>query len=72
MPIFREMLDAVEGLEGPPAFEKKVDKLLDQYRAVADDIEDDPALVFDESIWEKPDKVAKRLSVRDCVQADTE
>lgn len=71
LPIFREVLDAVDRLDGPSAFEKKVDKMLDQYRAVADDIEDDPTLAFDEAdIWVKPDKVAKRLGLDDCIQGD--
>jgi hypothetical protein len=70
LPIFRQSLDAVEGLEGPEAFEKKVDKMLDQYRAAADEIEDDPQLAFvdDDAIWTKPDKAAKKLGLEDCVQ----
>jgi hypothetical protein len=69
LPIFREMLDRVEGLDGPAAFERQVDGMLDGYRAVADDIEDDPRLAISEDpIWRRPDRAAKRLGLRQCVQ----
>jgi hypothetical protein len=72
LPIFRTSLDDIEDLEGPSAYEKKVDKLLDQYRAVADDIENDPAIAFssedENDIWAKADKQAKKLGLRDCRQ----
>jgi hypothetical protein len=67
--LFRGMLDRVEALDGPAAYERKVDRMLDQYRVVAADIEDDPQIIFDEGgIFGKPDKVAARLGLRGCVQ----
>lgn len=67
--LLRTMLDRVEQLDGPAAFEKQVDRMLDQYRAVTDRIEDDPQIIFDEGgIFGKPDKVAARLGLRRCVQ----
>ena len=67
--LFRGMLDRIEALDGPTAYERKVDRMLDQYRVVADDIEDDPQIILDEGgIFGKPDKVAARLGLRSCVQ----
>ncbi len=69
LPIFREALDDIEALDGPSGYEKKVDKMVDQYAAVADDIEEDPGIAFgEEDIWRKPDKQAKKLGLRSCVQ----
>jgi hypothetical protein len=69
VPILRDTLDRVEDLDGPAAFEQRVDKMLGQYRAVADDIEDDPELILSEDdLFVKPDIVAKRLGLRRCVQ----
>jgi hypothetical protein len=69
LPILRDMLDRVGDLEGPPAFEKKVGRMLDQYRAVADDIEADPQrIVTEDDLFERPDKAARRLGLRRCVQ----
>ena len=67
--LLRAMLDRIEALDGPVAYEKKVDRMLDQYRAVADRIEDDPQIIFDEGgIFGKPDNAAARLGLRRCVQ----
>ncbi len=67
--LLRGMLDRVEALDGPATYERKVDRMLDQYRVVAGAIEDDPQIIFDEGgIFGKPDKVAARLGLRRCVQ----
>ena len=67
--LLRAMLDRVEALDGPARYEQKVDRMLDQYRAVTDRIADDPQMIFDEGgIFGKPDKVAVRLGLRRCVQ----
>jgi hypothetical protein len=71
LPIFRQMLDDIEDLDGPKSLERKVDKLVDGYRDVADEIEDDPAVVFSadaEDPFAKPDKQAKKLGLKKCVQ----
>ena len=67
--VFRGSLDRIEGLDGPAAYEKQVDRMLDQYRVVADRIEHDPQIIFDDrGIFGKPDNVARRLGLRRCVQ----
>ena len=71
LPIFRQMLDDIEDLDGPSTLEKKVGKLVDGYRDVADEIEADPAVAFGpeaEDPFVKPDKQAKKLGLDDCVQ----
>jgi hypothetical protein len=71
LPIFRQMLDDIADLDGPKALEKKVDKLVDGYRDVADQIEEDPAVVFSadaEDPFVKLDKKARKLGLDDCVQ----
>jgi hypothetical protein len=71
LPIFRQMLDDIEDLDGPNPLEKKVGKLVDGYRDVADEIEDDPAVVFgadSENPFAKPDKRAEKLGLEECVQ----
>lgn len=74
LPIFRQMLDDIEDLDGPNALKKKVDKLVDGYRDVADQIEDDPSIVFSsdpdaEDPFAKPDKQAKKLGLEECAQS---
>ncbi|MBA2327417.1 MAG: hypothetical protein H0V95_12355 [Actinobacteria bacterium] len=72
LPIFRQMLDDIEDLDGPKALKKKVDKLVDGYRDVADEIEDDPEIVFSadaEDPFVKLDKQAAKLGLDDCVQS---
>ena len=67
--LFRDALDDVEEVEGPAAFDKKVDKVLDRYRDTADEIADDPERAFsDEDIWAQADKAARKLGLRECVQ----
>ena len=71
IPIFSKALDDVEALEGPPALDKKVDKLLDQYRAVVEKIDADPSIVFSENSQDpfaKLDKQAKKLGLQQCGQ----
>jgi len=70
LPIFRQLLDAVEEFEGPSRLEKKVGKLVDQYRDVADDIEENPEIAFsgDEDPFEKADKRAEKLGLDECAQ----
>ena len=74
LPIFRQMLDDIEDLDGPDALKKKVDKLVDGYRDVADQIEDDPSVVFSadpdaEDPFVKPDKQARKLGLDECAQS---
>jgi hypothetical protein len=69
LPILRQMLDDIEDLDGPKALKKKVDKLVDGYRDVADQIEEDPAVVFSadaEDPFAKLDKKARKLGLDDC------
>ncbi|HUF84930.1 MAG TPA: hypothetical protein VMQ81_10105 [Acidimicrobiia bacterium] len=70
IPVFREAIDDIGGLEGPSALERKVDKLLDQYSEVVDEIEDDPQGAFesDEDPFEAADKRARKLGLRRCAQ----
>lgn len=71
LPIFRQMLDDIEDVDGPKSLEKRVDKLVDGYRDVADEIEEDPAVVFgaeSENPFAKPDKRAEKLGLEECVQ----
>ena len=71
VPIFRQGLDDLEALEGPSALDKKVDKLVDQYRDAIDAVEADPASAFDEDgpeVFRKPDKQAKKLGLKECAQ----
>lgn len=71
LPIFRQMLDDIGDLDGPKALDKKVDKLVDGYRDVADEIEDDPAVVFSADAkdpFKKLDKQAKKLGLTECAQ----
>lgn len=71
LPIFRQLLDDVEEVEGPSRLERKVGKLVDQYREIADEIEEDPALVFGEDAedpFAKADKQAEKLGLEECVQ----
>jgi hypothetical protein len=72
LPIFRQMLDDIEDLDGPKALENKVGKLVDGYRDVADEIEEDPAVVFSadaEDPFAKLDKQARKLGLRKCAQS---
>lgn len=72
LPIFRQMLDDIEDLDGPKTLEKKVGKLVDGYRDVADEIEEDPAVVFSadaEDPFTKLDKQARKLGLRKCAQS---
>ncbi|MGQ0805845.1 MAG: hypothetical protein ACT4PI_18570, partial [Actinomycetota bacterium] len=39
VPVFRQAIDDIDALEGPSSLEKKVDKVLDQYSEVIDEIE---------------------------------
>jgi hypothetical protein len=70
IPIFRTALDDVEGLQGPASLEKQVDKLIGQYRDVADDIEADPASAFspETDVFAKADKLAKKVGLKTCAQ----
>jgi len=71
IPIFTTAIDAVEALEGPPAFDKKIGKLLDQYRAVLDKIDADPSVAFGQNAkdpFAKPNKLAKKLGLKECAQ----
>jgi len=70
-PIFRAALDEISALEGPSAYQKKVDKLLDQYNKVVDVVEEDPVSSFSEDgpdPFAKPNKQAKKLGLKQCVQ----
>jgi hypothetical protein len=72
LPIFRQVLDDIEDLDGPKALEKKVGKLVDGYRDVADEIEEDPAVVFSadaEDPFAKLDKQARKLGLKKCAQS---
>lgn len=67
--LLRTMLDRIEDLDGPAAYDKKVHRMLDQYRVVTRAIVDDPQIIFDDAgIFGKPDKAAVRLGLRRCVQ----
>ena len=70
VPVFRQAIDDIGSLQGPSALEKKVDKVLDQYSDVVDEIEDDPQTLFeaDENPFAKPDKRAAKLGLDECVQ----
>lgn len=70
LPIFRGLLDDIEDLDGPKSLEKKVDKLVDQYRDIADEIEEDPEIAFtgEDDPFAKADKQAAKLGLDDCAQ----
>jgi len=70
LPIFRQLLDDVEDLDGPKSLKKKVGKLVDQYRDVADEIEEDPEIAFtgDDDPFAKADKQAEKLGLDECAQ----
>ncbi len=73
IPVFRGALDDIEALEGPSTLDKKVDKLVDEYRAVVDDIEEDPVGSFEgKDPFTKVDKKAKKLGLKQCAQSDDE
>jgi hypothetical protein len=69
VPIFRGALDEIDALKGPAGLEKKVVKLLDQYNAVVDGFEADPQTAFgDANPFAKPDKLARKIGLKQCVQ----
>jgi hypothetical protein len=68
VPIFRTALAEIEALDGPNVFEKKVDRLLDEYAADLDDVEADPMLAVGEELFTRPDRRARRLGMKECIQ----
>ena len=68
VPIFRNALAEIEALDGPTAFEKKVDRLLDEYASDLDDVEADPTLAVGEDLFTRPDRRAQRLGLKECIQ----
>jgi hypothetical protein len=62
----------VEALQGPAALEEKVDAFLDRFNAVVDKFETDPQSAFAEELsgypFAKPDKIARRIGLKECVQ----
>jgi hypothetical protein len=70
LPILRAALDEIDGLDGPASLEKKVDKLLDQFNAIVDDLEADPqSAVTQDDPFAKPNKVARKLGLKECDQS---
>jgi hypothetical protein len=66
---FRSALSEIEGLQGPPAFEKKVDKLVTAFETAADKIEADPGIIFDgPDPFPSGNRRARALGLDDCVQ----
>jgi hypothetical protein len=69
--ILRNVFDDVEALEGPAPLDKKVDALLDKYRAVVDDVETDPESVSGEDAadpFAKLHKKMRRLGLTACAR----
>jgi hypothetical protein len=71
-----EILDAaateIRALVGPPAFERKVERFINQFDTVVARFEDDPKGMFEEELtgypFKKPDRTARKLGLARCVQ----
>jgi hypothetical protein len=70
--IFHAAATDIEALEGPAALEQKVDKFLEQFNTVVEEFDADPQSAFAEELigypFAKPDKVARRIGLKECVQ----
>jgi hypothetical protein len=70
VPVLRDGLDKIDDLEGPPAVDKKVGKVLDAYRKVLDKIEDDANGAFEKGDpFAKADKAASKAGIKECSQS---
>jgi hypothetical protein len=71
-----EILDAaatdIRALVGPPRFEAKVERFIDQFDEVVAEFEDDPKGMFEEELtgypFKKPDRTARKLGLSSCAQ----
>jgi hypothetical protein len=75
IPIFREALGGIEELDGPNSLEKKVNKVVDQYRDILEAIEADLDVVTGEDAedpFAAADKQARKLGIGDCAQGEGE
>ena len=69
VPVFEDALDEAEDVNGPRSTERKVKRLIDDYRDVVSDIEDDPEILLgDEDPFEEADEGAADLGLDECAQ----
>lgn len=70
--IFQGVATDIEALQGPATVEQKVDTFLDRFNAVVDEFEADPQSAFAEELsgypFAKPDKLARKIGLKECVQ----
>lgn len=70
--ILRAAATKVEALQGPASLERKVNTFLDRFNVVVDAFYADPQSAFAEELsgypFAKPDKLARRIGLKDCVQ----
>jgi hypothetical protein len=62
----------IEELQGPAALEQEVNTFLGRFTAVVDQFEADPESAFAEELsgypFAKPDKLARKIGLKECVQ----
>lgn len=73
-PVFQAALAEIDALEGPRALEQKVQKLIEQYTAVLEDVVADPQqlLTEEDDPFERLDKRARKLGLKACDDNDEE
>jgi hypothetical protein len=73
VPIFDQALDDIDALEGPAALDKKVGKVLDEYRSITAEVQADPSIAFSPDSpdpFVEVDKKAKKIGLKACGQGD--
>jgi hypothetical protein len=66
VPSLNQQAEEIDALGAPEGDEEKVEEIVVSLEGAADEIEDDPSLVFDGEVLEEPEKLAQDYGFKVC------